>query len=134
MDPYCDPAGDGGREGKSGLVSRPPCCNALREQCAASRPECGTVASVPPAAGQLSPGGTVEVKVGIQHVSREIVVESTESATDVEKELLSSMAIGGDGVFTLSDERGRKVLIPVSKIAYVDLGEENARHVGFGAV
>jgi hypothetical protein len=76
----------------------------------------------------------VEVKVGIQHVSREIVVESTESATDVEKELLSSMAIGGDGVFTLSDERGRKVLIPVSKIAYVDLGEENARHVGFGAV
>jgi hypothetical protein len=52
----------------------------------------------------------VEVKVGIQHVSREIVVESTESATEVEKELLSSMAIGGDGVFTLSDERGRKVL------------------------
>ena len=76
----------------------------------------------------------MEVKVGIQHVSREIVVESTESSTDVEKELLSSMAIGGDGVFTLSDERGRKVLIPVSKIAYVDLGEENARHVGFGAV
>jgi Protein of unknown function (DUF3107) len=26
------------------------------------------------------------------------------------------------------------VLIPASKIAYVDLGEENARHVGFGAV
>jgi hypothetical protein len=76
----------------------------------------------------------VEVKVGIQHVSREIVVESAESATDVEKELLSSIADGGDGVFTLSDERGRKVLIPVSKIAYVDLGEENARHVGFGAV
>jgi hypothetical protein len=76
----------------------------------------------------------VEVKVGIQHVTREIVVESTESAVDIEKELLSSIAVGGDGVFTLSDERGRKVLIPVGKIAYVDLGEENARHVGFGAV
>jgi signal transduction histidine kinase len=76
----------------------------------------------------------VEVKVGIQHVNREIVVESTESAVNIEKELLSSMAVGGDGVFTLSDERGRKVLIPVQKIAYVDLGEENARHVGFGAV
>jgi len=56
------------------------------------------------------------------------------SAADVEKELMSSIAVGGDGVFTVSDERGRKVLIPVSKIAYVDLGEENARHVGFGAV
>ena len=76
----------------------------------------------------------MEVKVGIQHVNREIVVESTESAVDIEKELLSSIAVGGDGVFTISDERGRKVLIPVGKIAYVDLGEENARHVGFGAV
>ena len=52
------------------------------------------------AAGQLSPGGTVEVKVGIQHVNREIVVESAESATDVEKELMSSIGVGGDGVFT----------------------------------
>ena len=59
---------------------------------------------------------------------------SAESADDVEQELLSSIAVGGDGVFTLTDERGRRVLIPVSKIAYVDLGEENARHVGFGAV
>ena len=54
----------------------------------------------------------MEVKVGIQHVSREIVVESTESASDVEKELMSSIGAGGDGVFTLTDERGRKVLIP----------------------
>lgn len=74
----------------------------------------------------------MEIKIGIQHVNREIVLESKESAADVEKELLSS--IGGDGVFAISDERGRKVLIPVGKIAYVDLGEENARHVGFGAV
>jgi hypothetical protein len=79
-------------------------------------------------------GGIVEIKIGIQHVSREIVLESKDSAADVEKELLSSIAVGGDGVFTLTDERGRKVLIPVGKIAYVDLGEENARHVGFGAV
>ena len=76
----------------------------------------------------------MEVKVGIQHVNREIVVESSESAVNIEKELLSSIADGGDGVFTLTDERGRKVLIPVRKSAYVDLGEENARHVGFGAV
>ena len=45
---------------------------------------------------------------------------------------MSSIGAGGDGVFTL-DERA-VALIPVSKIAYVDLGEENARHVGFGAV
>ena len=76
----------------------------------------------------------MEIKIGIQHVNREIIVESSESSADVEKELLSSIGAGGDGVFTVTDERGRKVLIPVGKIAYVDLGEENARHVGFGAV
>jgi signal transduction histidine kinase len=102
----------------------------LREQSKACRLECGTVAS----AHERAQGGTVEIKIGIQHVNREIIVESNESAADVEKELLSSIGTGGDGVFTVTDERGRKVLIPVGKIAYVDLGEENARHVGFGAV
>ena len=59
----------------------------------------------------------MEIKVGIQHVSREIVVETTESAADIEKSL--EKALGGDGFFTVTDERGRKVLIPASKIAYV---------------
>ncbi len=74
----------------------------------------------------------MEIKVGIQHVNREIVVESTESAADIEKAL--EKALGGDGFFSVTDEHGRKVLIPAAKIAYVDLGQENARRVGFGSV
>ena len=73
----------------------------------------------------------MEIKVGIQHVNREIVVESTESAADIEKAL--AKALSSETFFTVTDEHGRKVLIPAAKIAYVDLGEENARHVGFGA-
>jgi hypothetical protein len=74
----------------------------------------------------------VEIKVGIQHVSREVVVESSASASAVEKDLAEAMK--NDTFFTVTDDRGRKVLIPATKIAYVDLGEENARRVGFGAV
>jgi hypothetical protein len=74
----------------------------------------------------------VEIKVGIQHVNREIVVETTESAADIEASLATAMS--DETFFTVTDERGRKVLIPAAKIAYVDLGEENARHVGFGSV
>jgi hypothetical protein len=74
----------------------------------------------------------VEIKVGIQHVNREIVVETSESATDIEESLAAAMS--QETFFTVTDERGRKVLIPAAKIAYVDLGEENARHVGFGSV
>jgi hypothetical protein len=75
---------------------------------------------------------TVEIKVGIQHVNREIVVESSGSAADVEKALAD--ALSNESFFTVVDDRGRKVLIPAAKIAYVDLGEENARHVGFGTL
>jgi hypothetical protein len=74
----------------------------------------------------------VEVKVGMQHVTRELVVETTSSASDVEKAF--GTAINDSGVFSLTDEHGRKVLIPADRIAYVDIGEENARRVGFGAV
>ena len=74
----------------------------------------------------------MEIKVGIQHVNREVVVETTETAADVEQAFAT--AVENEGVFTLSDERGRRVLIPSTKIAYVDLGEEHARKVGFGTL
>ena len=74
----------------------------------------------------------MEIKVGIQHVNREVVVETTETAAAVEAAF--SEAVDSQGVFTLVDERGRRVLIPSSKIAYVDLGEEHARKVGFGTL
>jgi hypothetical protein len=72
----------------------------------------------------------VEIKVGIQHVNREIVVETTESATAIEEAYTKAAA--ANGVLTLVDERGRKVLIQTSSISYVDIGEETARRVGFG--
>ncbi len=74
----------------------------------------------------------MEIKVGIQHVNREVVAETTQSAADIEKAFTE--AVETDGVFTVIDAHGRKVLIPAVKIAYLDLGEENARRVGFGAV
>jgi len=74
----------------------------------------------------------VEIKVGIQRVAREIVVETTQSAADVEKAFAD--ALKHAGLLTLTDDRGRKVLIQAASIGYLDIGEENARHVGFGSV
>lgn len=74
----------------------------------------------------------MEVKVGIRDVPREVSVETKASAADVESALLD--ALQGNGIFTLTDEKGRKVLIPAAQVAYVDLGTENARPVGFGAL
>ena len=74
----------------------------------------------------------MEVKVGIQHVSREVVVETSKSGADIQQAFAE--AVDSGGVFTVTDDRGRTVLIPAAKIAYVDLGEESARRVGFSVV
>lgn len=74
----------------------------------------------------------MEIKVGIQRINREVVVESGEKSETVEKALAKALADGG--LFVLTDERGRKVMIPAASIGYVEFGEENARRVGFGAV
>jgi hypothetical protein len=74
----------------------------------------------------------VEIKVGIQHVAREITVETEETAAEVEKNLLKALA--DDTLLTLTDTKGRTVLVPVDKIAYVDLGQEHVRPVGFGTL
>jgi hypothetical protein len=74
----------------------------------------------------------VEVKIGVQYAPREIVLETSASADDVEK-LLHEALKADFGLFTLVDEKGRKVYIPAEKIAYVDLGEPEGRRVGFGS-
>ena len=73
----------------------------------------------------------MEIKVGVKQVSREIVVESNQSADEVEKAV--AKAIERDEVLTLTDTHGRKVLIAGASIGYVDIGEESARRVGFGS-
>ncbi|MFT4226672.1 DUF3107 domain-containing protein [Micropruina sp.] len=74
----------------------------------------------------------MEIKVGIVHGAREIIVETEETAASVETAF--SKAVDDGSVLTLTDDRGRKVLIPASRIAYLELGQEAARRVGFGAL
>lgn len=74
----------------------------------------------------------MEIKIGIQEISRELTVETEATAAQVEKDL--KQALASDGLMTLTDDKGRKVLIPADRIAYLDLGQEKSRPVGFGSV
>ncbi|HML50947.1 MAG TPA: DUF3107 domain-containing protein [Propionicimonas sp.] len=74
----------------------------------------------------------MEIKIGIQEISRELTVETEATAAQVEKDL--KKALDDDGLLTLTDDKGRKVLIPADRIAYLDLGQEKSRPVGFGTV
>ncbi|MFF5974264.1 DUF3107 domain-containing protein [Streptomyces sp. NPDC012769] len=75
----------------------------------------------------------MEVKIGVQHAPREIVLESGQSAEEVERAVSDALA-GKAQLLSLSDEKGRKVLVPADKIAYIEIGEPAVRRVGFGAL
>jgi Protein of unknown function (DUF3107) len=75
----------------------------------------------------------VEVKVGVKGALRELVVETDASAEQIEAALSAALATE-HGVFSLTDARGRQVLVPGEKLAYVDIGESETRKVGFGAL
>lgn len=72
----------------------------------------------------------MEVKIGVLYASRELVVETERSADDVEKSLAKAIVDGG--VFTLADDKGRRVSVPVDKLAYVEMTTPEDRKVGFG--
>jgi hypothetical protein len=75
----------------------------------------------------------VEVKIGVQHTPRELIVESAQSQDEVQAIVTEALS-DDDGVLTLVDEKGRRVIVPSGRVAYVEIAESEARRVGFGAV
>jgi hypothetical protein len=76
----------------------------------------------------------LEIKIGIQSVPRELVVETDTSADEVERGLSAALEKGDRALFVLSVAKGGRILIPADKIAYVEFGGAEARRVGFGNI
>jgi len=72
----------------------------------------------------------VEVRIGVQSAPRELAVETSTPAGQIEQDLAS--ALSGGGVFTLAVEKGGKVFVPADKIAYIEFIGAEARPIGFG--
>ncbi|MCK9875743.1 DUF3107 domain-containing protein [Frankia sp. AgPm24] len=73
----------------------------------------------------------MEVKIGVRQVGRELVVESELTAEAVAAQV-SEAVKAGSGVLTLSDDKGRQVLVPIDALAYVEIAATSPRRVGFG--
>ena len=74
----------------------------------------------------------MEVKLGVTYSPKELVVETDQAPDDIAK-LVDKALADSNGVLWLTDVRGRRVGIPVTKLAYIELGEEGAnKRVGFG--
>ena len=77
----------------------------------------------------------MDVRIGIVQSAKEIEVELAEDADRdcIIAEIESSLG-KAEGVLWFTDRRGRRVAVPVAKVAYVEIGPPAyERRVGFGA-
>jgi hypothetical protein len=71
----------------------------------------------------------MEVKIGVVNASRELTIDTSLEAGDVEEQVRAALTDGG--VLSLSDAKGRRVVVPVEKLAYVEITTSTVGQVGF---
>jgi hypothetical protein len=72
----------------------------------------------------------MEVKIGVQNVTRELTIDTDQPGEDIEATVAKALS-GDEQVITLTDTKGRKVIVPIAKLAYIELGSPTVGQVGF---
>ena len=73
----------------------------------------------------------MEIKIGVKQSPREIIVDSDKTPEELAAHIEES--VQADSLLSFTDTKGRQVLVPAVALAYVEIGMESARRVGFGA-
>lgn len=74
----------------------------------------------------------VDIKIGIMNSPREIAFETAHTADEIEKAVSEALAAKSTHL-SLQDEKGRRFIVPVAALAYVEVGAEESRRIGFVA-
>ena len=74
----------------------------------------------------------MDVRIGIQNSPRELAFETSQTAAEVQKAVATALA-GQSALLELTDEKGTMYVVPASALAYVEIGSEESRRVGFVA-
>ena len=72
----------------------------------------------------------MEVKIGVQNASRELVIDTDVTGDEIQSTISKAIA-GEDALIVLTDAKGRKVMVPTDKVAYIELGSPSVGQVGF---
>ena len=73
----------------------------------------------------------MEVKVGVADTARELLINSSQTPEEVEALVADALLKGSAGTLTLTDDKGRRYLVPAVRVAYVEIGTADSRRVGF---
>lgn len=72
----------------------------------------------------------MDIKIGIRQSSREISFESAQTAAEVQAQVAQVLEAGSK-LLKLVDNKGRLFIVPADALAYIEIGEEETRRVGF---
>ena len=75
----------------------------------------------------------MEVRIGVKGAPRELVLDSNQSVEDIQKAIDAALKDGSPTV-TLTDEKGRRIIVASDKLAYIEVAESEGRRVGFGSI
>ena len=77
----------------------------------------------------------MEVRIGLVNTAREISLETSQSPAEIEKLVSDALTSTGNNaastLLKLTDDKGKQFLIAAMNIAYVEIGSDKSRAVGF---
>lgn len=72
----------------------------------------------------------MDVKIGIKNSPRELTFDSAQSASEIYGAIEASLGAGAK-LIKFTDAKGRLFVVPSDSLAYVEIGAEESRRVGF---
>ncbi|MDH6277390.1 MAG: hypothetical protein RI926_162 [Actinomycetota bacterium] len=72
----------------------------------------------------------MEIRIGMINTSREIGLETSQTMAEVET-LVANALNGSSPVLKLSDDKGKVYLVASANIAFVEVGSDQNRRIGF---
>ncbi|MEY4417598.1 MAG: hypothetical protein RIQ88_36 [Actinomycetota bacterium] len=72
----------------------------------------------------------MEVRVGLRESGRELAFESNQNSAELEK-MVSDALASNQASIKFTDDKGRLFIVPSTALAYIEIGADQARRVGF---
>ena len=74
----------------------------------------------------------MDIELGIQNVARPVNFSTDESADNVSQAI--AQAVADNTTIDLTDDKGRRIIVPANALGYAIIGSETKHAVGFGTL
>lgn len=74
----------------------------------------------------------MDIELGIQNVARPVNFSTDESADNVSQAI--AQAVADNTTIDLTDDKGRRIIVPAKAPGYAIIGSETKHAVGFGTL